>query len=71
MPARKSDFKIIIEANGKRFSLNCKRNLFNKYSVKVGRSRSKKMPLATITEITELARKWIVKQEKRFKGNLK
>ena len=63
MPARKSDIKIIVEANGKRFSLNCRRCLFNKYTIKVGRSKSKKMPMATITEITELMRKWIVKQE--------
>jgi len=66
MPAANSDIKIIIEANGRRFSLNCKRNLFNKYSVKLGRSRSVKMPLATITEITELVRKWLVKQESNY-----
>jgi len=63
MPARKSDIKIMVEANGNRFSINCRRHLFNKYSIKLGRSKSIKNGLLTITEITELTRKWLVKQE--------
>lgn len=62
MPAKKSDVKITVEANGKRFSLNCRHIMFKKYEVKVGRTKSKK-PLSTITEITSLIRQWIVKKE--------
>lgn len=64
MPARKSDLKITIEANGKRFSLNCEKLLWNTYRVKVGRSRSVKMPMATPTQIFNEARKWAVKTMK-------
>lgn len=63
MPARKSTVRIIIEAGGKRFSLNCERTMFGRYLVKVGRSRSEKMPTATLTEIFERGRKWAVRQE--------
>jgi hypothetical protein len=64
MPAKKSELKIIVEANGKRFSLNCQRCLHKKYSVKVGRSKSTKIPLSTKTEIMSLISKWVTKQEK-------
>jgi len=70
MPARKSNIKIIIEANGKRFSINCRRNLFNKYRIKLGRSKSIKTGLLTITEITELTRKWLVKQENEMEKQI-
>ena len=64
MPARKADIKIIIEAYGKRFSLNCEEHLFGQYRIKSGRSVSDKKPLGTLTDIFELGRKWSVKQRK-------
>jgi hypothetical protein len=60
MPARKADIKIAIEANGRRFNLNCERMIDGSYRVKRGRSVSKKMPYATLTEIFNEARKWAV-----------
>jgi hypothetical protein len=64
MPAKKSELKITVEANGKRFSLNCRRVLYKKYTVKVGRSKSTKIPLSTKTEIMSLISEWITVQEK-------
>lgn len=66
MPSQKSHVRITIEAGGKRFSLNCSRLLHNRYSVKLGRSRSAKMPVSTLTDIFDAGRKWAVKQESRF-----
>jgi len=63
MPSFKSDIKIRIESGDRSFTLNCSRGLFGKYRIKLGRTRSEKMPLATLTEIFDLARKWAVKQE--------
>lgn len=64
MPARKSEVKVIIEAYGQRFSLNCEEILFDQYRVKNGRSLSKKNPYSTMTEIFEESRKWAVKQRR-------
>jgi len=64
MPPKKSELKITVETNGKRFSLNCRRCLHKKYIVKVGRSKSKKIPLSTKTEIMSLISKWLTEQEK-------
>jgi len=68
MPARRSDVKIIVEAYGQRFSLNCEEMLFDHYRVKNGRSLSRKRPYSTLTEIFEEARKWAVKQRLRIKA---
>jgi hypothetical protein len=62
MPARKADIKIAIEANGRRFNLNCERMIDGSYKVKRGRNVSKRMPYATLTQIFNEARKWAVKQ---------
>jgi len=63
MPARKADLKIAIEANGRRFSLNCERLIDGSYRVKRGRNVSKKRPCETLTKIFDEARKWAVKQK--------
>ena len=60
MPPKKSNIKIIIEVNGKRLSLNCSETLFGRYRVKNGRSISKKKPIATLTEIFDDGRRWVV-----------
>lgn len=57
----KSTIKITIEANGDKFSLNLAPSLFGKFSVKVGRTPSKKHRIATLTEVFELLRVWTVK----------
>lgn len=62
MPALKSDLKITIEMNKRRFSLNCVRGPWGRYHIKRGRSWSRKTPDATLTEIFEMCRKWAVKQ---------
>ena len=64
MPAQKSHLKISVEANGRRFSLNCRRCMHKKYTVKVGRTKSTTLPLSTKTEIMKLISEWITKQEK-------
>jgi len=64
MPAKKSDLKITVEMNGKRFSLNCRRIMYKKYAVKVGRSKSKKIPLSTKTEIMRLISEWLTEQDR-------
>lgn len=61
MPARKADLRITIETNGQRFSLNCERMMHDQYRVKRGRTVSRKMPVATLTEIFTEARKWAVR----------
>ena len=65
MPSIKSDLRIRIECEGKSFSLNCVRLPDKHYLVKRGRSRSEKMPVATLTEIFETSRQWAVSNSKQ------
>lgn len=62
MPSLKSDITIAIKAGGKSFSLNCIKLPDRSYLVKRGRSRSEKMPTATLSQIFDTARKWAVRQ---------
>lgn len=60
MPACKSDITISIRAGDKRFTLNCARLPDQRYLIKLGRSRSAKIPRATLSQIFAHARKWAV-----------
>ena len=61
MPALKSDINITIRAGEKTFSIGGVRLPDGHYAIKRGRSWSRKMPLATLTDIFTQARKWAVK----------
>lgn len=66
MPPRKSQIRITVEANGERFSISGEWMLNGRYRVKRGRSISRKMPDATLTEIFNEARKWSVHRMEGF-----
>ncbi|OGT01882.1 MAG: hypothetical protein A2143_02380 [Gallionellales bacterium RBG_16_57_15] len=61
MPAIKSDIYITIRAGGKSFSIGGVLLQDGHYAIKRGRSWSRKVPLATLTDIFTQARKWAVK----------
>lgn len=63
MPALKSNIKITINAGDKSFSIGGVRLVGNRYAIKRGRSWSKKVGTATLSEIFAEARKWVVAQE--------
>ena len=60
MPALKSDINIPIRIGEKLFSIGGVLLPDGKYLIKRGRSYSKKIPQATLTEIFTQARKWAV-----------
>lgn len=60
MPACKSDITISVRAGDKRFTINCARLPDQSYLIKRGRSRSAKIPRATLSQIFAQARKWAV-----------
>lgn len=60
MPQLKSDLSISIRAGDKSFTLNCIRLPDKSFLVKNGRTVSKKLPKATLSEIFETTRKWAV-----------
>lgn len=60
MPACKADITISVRAGDKRFTLNCARLPDQHYLIKRGRSRAKKTPHATLSQIFAQARKWAV-----------
>jgi len=60
MPQLKSDLSISIRAGDKSFTLNCIRLHDKSFLVKNGRTVSKKLPRATLSEIFETTRKWAV-----------
>ena len=62
MPSIKSELRIHIECNGKRFALNCYRLPDKKFIIKNGRSRSEKMPHGSLTQIFNASRKWAAGQ---------
>ena len=60
MPQLKSDLSISIRAGDKSFTLNCIGLPDKSFLVKNGRTVSKKLPKATLSEIFETTRKWAV-----------
>jgi hypothetical protein len=60
MPQLKSDLSITVRAGDKSFTLNCIRLPDHRFLVKRGRTISKKMPTATLSEIFDTTRKWAV-----------
>jgi len=62
MPSCKSDISITIKAGEKSFSIGGVKLPDGRYAIKRGRSWSKKIPTASITEIFTEARKWAVHQ---------
>ena len=61
MPQIKADISISIRCGDQSFTLNCIRLPDGRYLVKRGRKRSAKVPLATLSEIFDLSRKWAVR----------
>lgn len=57
----KPDLEIIVEAGGKRFSIGACRLVGSRYLIKRGRSWSRKLPQATLTQVFAEARKWAVR----------
>ena len=60
MATFKPDLKITITAQNKSFSISALELPNGKYLLKRGRSKSQKMPIATLTQIFNLSRKWAV-----------
>lgn len=60
MPALKSNLYLTIRAGEKSFAIGGVRLPDGRYAIKRGRSWSRKMPQATLTEIFTQARKWAV-----------
>lgn len=63
MPSLKSDVFVTVRIGEKSFSIGGVRLVGNRYAIKRGRSWSKKVGTATISEIFAEARKWVVAQE--------
>jgi hypothetical protein len=61
MATFKPDLKITIVIDNKSFSISGLKLPNGKYLIKRGRSKSVKMPVATLTQIFDLSRKWAVK----------
>lgn len=62
MPALKSDLYITIRAGQESFSIGGVKMLDGKYLIKRGRTRAKRIPFATLTQIFTEARKWAVRK---------
>ena len=61
MATFKPDLKITISTATKSLSISALKLPNGQYLIKRGRAHAKKMPLATLTQIFELSRKWAVK----------
>ncbi len=64
MPPKKSLIKITVQVNEDKLSLNLSPLYFrsNRFSIKTGRSKSQKIPDATITQVFDILRRWVVKR---------
>ena len=64
MPPKKSLIKITVQINEEKLSLNLSPLFYqsNRFSVKTGRSKSLKVPDATITQVFDILRRWVVKR---------
>lgn len=63
MPALKSDITITIKTGDKSFSIGGVLLPNGRYAIKRGRSWSKKIKTATLSEIFTEARKWVVRNK--------
>lgn len=64
MPPKKSFIKITVQVNDEKLSLNLSPLLYrpNRFLIKTGRSKSLKIPDATISQIFDILRRWVVKR---------
>jgi len=61
MPSLKSDIYIIVRVREKSFTIGGVMMPDKRYALKRGRSWSRKIPSATLTDIFSVARKWAVR----------
>lgn len=63
MPSLKSDINVTVRVGSKTLSIGGVLLPNGRYAIKRGRSWAKKIPMATLSEIFEQARKWAVSNQ--------